>query len=458
MAPWSRVALIVLSILALAGCGGGDGSSSEQRQGAAIFEKSGCDDCHTLEAARAKGTAGPNLDDLKPDFLRVQAQVRNGGVGMPSFDDKLSAEEIAAVSRFVAEATGKSEGEAAQFKPDDKTVADCEGETDFACWEQAFGNEMFRKGPKEALALLEQKQREVEQVAADCHRIAHTMGAAALARYKGKVAEAFIGGTAICASGYYHGIIEQAFYGVERKDIVKRAREMCSDQRLRSQTFLAYQCVHGLGHGLMLYTAYDLPSSLKDCDALETDFDQTSCQGGVFMENFATSRGAKSRYVKDDDLIYPCNDVKEDQKYYCYLLITSRILPAVKYDFRKAARECLKSERDWIDECYQSYGRDVSGTARTDVDRLIEMCGYAGRHEGECVYGVSRDIVNTDAGGERAAKYCNRVGRGFRPRCFEGMGAVLASLNGTTEQREAACRKATSKYYDDCLRGAGVIA
>ena len=105
----------------------------------------------------------------------------------------------------------------------------------------------------------------------------------------------------------------------------------------------------------------------------------------------------------------------------------------MKYDFKKAAKVCLESERDWIDECYQSYGRDVSGTVRTDAKRAIVMCGYAkGRWESECIYGVSKDIVNTDANGDRAAKFCNMPAKRLRPRCFDGVGAVLASLNGTT--------------------------
>lgn len=447
----------LLLVLALSACGGSGGK--EQRAGAAVWEKGGCGDCHELEATRSKGKAGPNLDDLKPDFLRVAAQVKNGGNGMPSFKGRLSSEEIQQVSRFVAESTGKSGGRIAQFKPDDKTVASCEQSGDFACYEQAFGNEMFKDGPKKSLAHLQQEQARLQPVAANCHRIAHTMGAAALARFKNKVADAMLGGNAICASGYYHGIIEQAFYGVSRDKIQAKAKTMCSDPTLRAQTFLAYQCVHGLGHGLMLYTAYDLPGSLDICDGLAEGFDATSCTGGVFMENFATSRGAKSEYVKKDDLIYPCNDVSEDHKYYCYLLVTANILPAVKYDFKKAAKVCLESERDWIDECYQSYGRDVSGTVRTDAKRAIVMCGYAkGRWESECIYGVSKDIVNTDANGDRAAKFCNMPAKRLRPRCFDGVGSVLASLNGTTEQREAACRKATKTYYRDCLRGAGVIA
>jgi hypothetical protein len=41
------------------------------------------DSCHTLAAAGATGTVGPNLDQLTPSQALVEHQVTNGGGGMP---------------------------------------------------------------------------------------------------------------------------------------------------------------------------------------------------------------------------------------------------------------------------------------------------------------------------------------------------------------------------------------
>ena len=67
---------------------------------------SNCGSCHTLGAAGTSGSTGPNLDDLKPDEATVESQVRNGGGGMPAFEGQLTDEEIAAVSKYVAENAG----------------------------------------------------------------------------------------------------------------------------------------------------------------------------------------------------------------------------------------------------------------------------------------------------------------------------------------------------------------
>jgi len=74
--------------------------------GAAVFKSAGCESCHTLAAAHATGTVGPNLDQLKPDYRAVTAQVTNGGAAMPSFKSSLSTQKIADVAAYVVKSTG----------------------------------------------------------------------------------------------------------------------------------------------------------------------------------------------------------------------------------------------------------------------------------------------------------------------------------------------------------------
>ena len=132
------------------------------------------------------------------------------------------------------------------------------------------------------------------------------IGSAALARFKGNVSQAFTAGTASCNSGYYHGILERALVGVGTKaELVQAVRRLCADPDVRATDFIAYQCVHGLGHGLMIHTGLDLPLSLSICERLPTAWDQTSCDGGVFMENFSSSYGVKSRFLRDNDPSIP---------------------------------------------------------------------------------------------------------------------------------------------------------
>lgn len=65
-----------------------------------------CATCHSLQAAGAEGQIGPVLDELKPDAERVLRALRNGIGVMPSYAEKLDPQDMQAVARFVAHATG----------------------------------------------------------------------------------------------------------------------------------------------------------------------------------------------------------------------------------------------------------------------------------------------------------------------------------------------------------------
>jgi mono/diheme cytochrome c family protein len=78
----------------------------DPKSGSSVFTSAGCGGCHTLAAAKATGTVGPNLDSLKPDYRTVTAQVTNGGTGMPSFKSTLKTQQIADVAAYVVTSTG----------------------------------------------------------------------------------------------------------------------------------------------------------------------------------------------------------------------------------------------------------------------------------------------------------------------------------------------------------------
>ena len=74
--------------------------------GKKIFLKAGCISCHTLADAKATGTVGPNLDQVKPSYRRATARVTLGKGVMPSFKSQLTTQQIADVASYVVKATG----------------------------------------------------------------------------------------------------------------------------------------------------------------------------------------------------------------------------------------------------------------------------------------------------------------------------------------------------------------
>jgi mono/diheme cytochrome c family protein len=129
--PAVIVAAVLLGAIVLAGCGSQGVASptpdtvvgtvattptfpivpafhlkGDSKKGSAVFASGGCGGCHTLAAAHASGTVGPNLDSLKPDYRAVTAQVTNGGAAMPAFKSRLSPKQIADVAAYVVDSTG----------------------------------------------------------------------------------------------------------------------------------------------------------------------------------------------------------------------------------------------------------------------------------------------------------------------------------------------------------------
>jgi hypothetical protein len=345
---------------------------------------------------------------------------------------------------------------AGSFEADDTLISDCED--DWACLEQAFGNLAYEEGPKPAIRLFDRLMTTDDAVEGNCHRIVHMIGSASLARYHGNVAKAFAEGSASCWSGYYHGILSNAFTDVELDDIGSASRGLCDDEEIRATDYLAYQCVHGLGHGLMIYTGYNLPLSLETCDELETEWDQSSCSGGVFMENVTPSLGSTTEWLKDDDPVYPCNAVANRHKYYCYLMVTSRILEVNGYDWEETAATCRGVEKDWVAICFQSYGRDASGSTRQDAAEIIRICGLAARWESDCIYGAARDITSNDANSTRSRELCEAAEGSLKDVCYDGIGTILRSLSADEEEVRQACAEATTQYLMACLRGAGLAS
>ena len=86
--------------------GGTTTSGGGEDEGEAVFASSGCGSCHTLQAAGATGSIGPNLDETGPPRDLVVDRVTNGAGAMPSFKDSLSEEQITAVADYVVASTG----------------------------------------------------------------------------------------------------------------------------------------------------------------------------------------------------------------------------------------------------------------------------------------------------------------------------------------------------------------
>jgi cbb3-type cytochrome c oxidase subunit III len=104
------VAAYVASVAGQGGYTTAGGFASLGTNGEAIFKGAGCAGCHTLAAAGATGTTGPNLDQLASRLTVpiVVHQVTSPPPGiMPAFKGRLSPAQIQAVAQYVHSSAGK---------------------------------------------------------------------------------------------------------------------------------------------------------------------------------------------------------------------------------------------------------------------------------------------------------------------------------------------------------------
>jgi len=341
------------------------------------------------------------------------------------------------------------------FVPDGTQLGGC---SDARCFQQAFGNLAFREGPKPALALAYDLYDDGANPA--CHRVVHAIGAASLARYGGDVTRTFAEGSSICWSGYYHGVLERSLVNVRSRKpaaLAVVARKLCDDATARVVPWIKYQCLHGLGHGLMITTGLSVPVSLDVCKRLATWWDRDACKGGVFMENVSPAYGMRSPWLRDDDPVYPCNSVAREDKRRCYQMVTSRILPAVGNDWESTAEICSEVEADFVPICFQSFGRDASSRTERDLAETAQLCAIAGPYggQGDCVAAAARDVTANFTSGLRARALCEAVLEDVRGRCYYGIGTVMGQLRKSRAEREADCRSIVTAPHlvDECLRG-----
>ncbi len=112
-APPSRLlrSLAMSALLLATGLCGTAASAADEAAQMALGKKlfttttPACALCHTLKDAGSEGTIGPMLNELQPDAARVSKALHEGLGVMPSFQDTLTEEQIAALALYVSKAS-----------------------------------------------------------------------------------------------------------------------------------------------------------------------------------------------------------------------------------------------------------------------------------------------------------------------------------------------------------------
>jgi hypothetical protein len=236
------------------------------------------------------------------------------------------------------------------------------------------------------------------------------------------VAEAYIHGDSFCWSGYYHGVLEGVVARIGRQKVPDALNNICDGIVGKSSySFDYYNCVHGLGHGVMAYTQDELFDSLKLCDRIFGTWEQSSCYSGVFMENvIVDNKNHFTKYLKPEDPLYPCDAVDAKYKGTCYLMQTSYMLKVTAGNFSKVFELCSQLEDAYRSTCYQSLGRDASGRSSSDVTTTKNTCelGKNSEQQSNCMIGAVKDFISYFHSDTQAKQLCSVLAADLQTLCL----------------------------------------
>ena len=313
--------------------------------------------------------------------------------------------------------------------PDSKPVAairpvanECKN-TDKTCQqEQEFRTITEQSGVAGAFSELRAQYAADASVRTNCHPLTHVIGRAAGEKLA-TVSAAYAEGDEFCWSGYYHGVMEAMLSKTQPDEVVTQINTICNDiQVTKPYSFDHYNCVHGLGHGIMLISHHELFESLEACDNLGNSWERESCYGGVFMENVMAeiNPGHSTKYIIADQPLYPCTAVKDTYKQQCYLMQTSQALTSLGGDFTKVFNLCGGIEPQYQATCYQSLGRDASGRSVSNIAQTRQTCllGQDAVAKSNCIIGAVKDFISYHHSDAQAKDFCSSLDPDLKTICL----------------------------------------
>lgn len=277
------------------------------------------------------------------------------------------------------------------------------------------------QSPRQALAELRRKTGLDERYAATCHDLAHEIGREAI-RAQGGFAEAMVFADEICNSGYMHGIIEIAF---ERsRDIGATMNTIC--EGLPEKRFAAWECFHGVGHGLMFESQNDMPGSIALCNTYSTQFRRKACANGVYMENFnADAVLHPSEYVDVDNPLSPCSDQPTEHRLDCYLYAPTHYLSLHEGDYAGALELCEAVAIQARFACIRGVGMQAMKEHVLDPADALAICDLPNaKDESACIAGAIGLLVNHHGSPIPARAVCAALDEARMDPCLKEISAV----------------------------------
>lgn len=324
----------------------------------------------------------------------------------------------------------------------------------------------------------------------DLHLLAHVVGDIL---YRQEKAD----GIEVCTHDFRNACSHSIVIGLlieEGEEGLLKINESC--QKAPGGSGAYTMCFHGLGHGVLAYTGYDLPKAIELCKKTGTheyNYNESAqCIGGTIMEIIGGGfhdqelwEKQSKKYLRESDPLYPCTSdfMPEEGKWFCYVYLTPNLLKAAganlanpgPADFEKAFKFCdeiPEIDTMYRDVCYGGFGkefvvlaknrdvRNIENITNEELTTIYEWCLLARDEEGikAC---INHALQSLYWGGENnrgvAVNFCSLVQNQFHQlSCFRTLiGAVSFYINDADYKREF-CEELPPIYHEKCRNKFGI--
>ncbi len=259
-------------------------------------------------------------------------------------------------------------------------------------------------------------------------------------------------------SSCYHGFVLHTIADGGMKRVAETF-----DECLQNAPGVYTQCAHGIGHGFLANVGYkNLTQALKKCDSMVdrfSNFPAFNCYDGVFMENiWAVHNGKPSedRWVREDDLLYPCDESRIDHKYLnaCFANQPALIAMLTKGDLKKIGYICLSVDELFRETCFDGLARQIHPMVNGSVDGTFELCSLmpSPYWNNFC---ISRNAGSAYGVGDRDMpfKLCNIIDEDGKSMCYERLFSMMGVYMKSLEENTKLCSKiSTAVWREDCKK------
>lgn len=247
-------------------------------------------------------------------------------------------------------------------------------------------------------------------------------------------------------------------------------------------------CFHGLGHGVLAYTGYDLERAVEMCRAVGTeeyqDREYVECVGGTIMEMIGgvhdrTAWEAQvGTYFSDSEPLYPCTAafMPREVQPICLIHLTPHLFEAAGGDlgrlspdvFAPAMRLCdALPEGDELlrAACYGGFGkefvviaqgkdvRSIGETPEPALRTVREWCANAGDARGTMVcdsYALSSLFWGGENNPDASFAYCAIAEGAAQAACYDQLASHIGFYHAGSEQAAALCERLPEAHRERC--------